>query len=309
MSARKITFKHRLEYMALYGFFLASRRLPRRSLVRMGERLGRVVFDRLKIRRHVAMENLRMAFADKKSRSELTDVARSSYEQLAGSMLEFISLYSIQERELIDDVTIEQLDRIVAAKVGGRGAVLVTGHFGSWELFGAAFVANGHPVTFLVKEQSNLLASRLQNLLRAKGGIGIVKQGPKTVRRVMQALDEGQLVGILPDQDAGTNGVFVDFLGKPASTFKGPAFFAYKANVPIVAAYIRRLPDGSHHAVVEPPIWPDPLRDRDDEIQRLTDAYTRDMERWVLRYPEHYFWLHRRWKTQPLAAGGPRSRG
>jgi KDO2-lipid IV(A) lauroyltransferase len=166
-------------------------------------------------------------------------------------------------------------------------------------------VARGYPTTFLVKEQSNPLASRMQNRLRAAGGIEIVKQGPLVARGVLRALRRGHLVGILPDQNAGRHGVFVDFLGKPASTFKGPAFFAWKANVPIVQGYVRRMPDGTHHAVVEPPIFPDPNAGEEEEVRRLTQLYTKDLERWVRAHPENYYWVHRRWKTQPDAEDGP----
>jgi KDO2-lipid IV(A) lauroyltransferase len=209
----------------------------------------------------------------------------------------------MSRQELIDEVEIEGMEILEEAlQRSGKGAMLVTGHYGNWELFGAAFVARGKPTTFLVKEQSNPLASRLQNRLREMGGIEIVKQGPLVARGVLKALRRGHMVGILPDQDARRHGVFVDFLGRPASTFKGPAFFAWKENVPIVQGYIRRLPDGRHLACAERAIWPDPQAPEDAEVQRMTQLFTSDLEKWVRAYPENYYWVHRRWKTQPEEA-------
>ena len=235
-------------------------------------------------------------------RDRLVDLARRSYMQLGGSLLEFASLWDITAEELRRIVRIDGLEHLDAIRASGRGAMLVTGHYGNWELFGAAFVAQGYPTTFLVKEQSNPLATRLQNQLRGRGGIEIVYQGPLVARGVLRALEKGHLVGILPDQDARRHGVFVDFLGRPASTFKGPAFFAWRTGVPIIQGYIRRLEDGTHHAVMLPPIHPDPAAPEDEEVRRLTELYTRDMERWVRAHPENYYWVHRRWKTQPPGA-------
>ncbi len=300
MSEKRPTWKHRLEYVGLYLLYLMGRFLPRRLFVKVGEAVGRFVFDVLRVRRRVALDNLRFVFGGEKSEKELVELARRSYAQLGGTMLEFASLSRMGRKELLEEVEIlglEHLDR--ALEVDGRGVILVTGHFGNWELFGAAFVANGYPTTFLVKEQSNPLASRMQNRLRAMGGIEIVKQGPLVARGVLRALQNGHLVGILPDQDAGRHGVFVDFMGRPASTFKGPAFFAWKANVPIIQGYVRRLPDGRHVGQMMPAIYPHPEAPEEEEVRRLTQLFTDDLERWVRRYPENYYWVHRRWKTRP----------
>lgn len=300
MATRRPTLKHRLEYLGLYVAYILGRTLPRRRFIRVGEWLGRFVFDVLRIRREVALSNLRFVFQAEKSEQELVDLARRSYAQLVGTLLEFASLSRTKKEELREIVSFEGLEHLEAAlSTPKRGAILVTGHYGNWELFGAAFVARGYPTTFLVKEQSNPLASKMQNRLRADGGIEIVKQGPLVARGVLRALRRGHLVGILPDQDAGRHGVFVDFLGRPASTFKGPAFFAWKANVPIIQGYARRMPDGTHRGKLEPPIYPDPHADEEEEVRRLTQLYTSDLERWVRAYPENYYWVHRRWKTQP----------
>ena len=300
MSGKQPTFKHRLEYAGLYLVYLMGRFLPRRRFVKVGEWVGRFVFDVLRVRRQVALENLRFVFGDHLGEDELVGLARDSYAQLGGTLLEFSSLSRTNRQELLDEVSIEGLEYLdQALEEKGRGVILVTGHYGNWELFGAAFVARGYSTTFLVKEQSNPLASKMQNRLRTMGGIEIVKQGPLVARGVLRALQKGHLVGILPDQNAGRHGVFVDFMGRSASTFKGPAFFAWKANVLIVQGYVRRLPDGRHVAKIEPPIYPDPTAPEDEEVRRLTQRFTKDLERWVRAHPENYYWVHRRWKTRP----------
>ena len=296
--ARRPTFKHRLEFLGLGIVFLLGRTFPRTAFVRLGAALGRFVFDVLGIRREVAVDNLSTAFPDR-PREELVALARRSYGQLGGSLLEFASLPGMDRDELIRCVRFENLEAIDRVRRSGRGAMLVTAHFGSWELFGASFVARGYDTTFFVKRQKNPLVADLQDDIRRRAGIEIVTEGPAVAKGVLRALRQGHLVGILPDQDARRHGVWVEFLGRPASTFKGPAFFAYRADVPIIPAYVRRTEDGDHVGVVLDPIHPDTSRDQEEEVFRLTQAYTDLMTAWIRRHPEHYFWVHRRFKSTP----------
>ena len=299
MRRQRPTFRHRLEFFGLYCVFLMGRFLPRRRFVRLGAFVGRVCFDVFRIRRDVSLSNLRRVFGSERSERELVALARRSYAGLGSSLLEFCSLWSMSEAELIAAVRMERMDVLEAVLAEGRGCMFVTAHYGSWELYGAAFAARGYKTTFLVKDMKNPLVARLQDELRRRGKIDIVKDGPLVARGVLRALQKNHLVGILPDQDARRHGVFADFLGTPASTYRGPAFFAYRSGVPIIAAYIRRLPDGSHVGTMYPAIYPRTSQPEEAEIARLTQAYTDCMNDWIRRYPEEYFWVHRRWKTQP----------
>ena len=111
-------------------------------------------------------------------------------------------------------------------------------------------------------------------------------------------------MALLSDQDARRAGIFVDFLGRPASTFQGAAQFALRMESAIVCCYVVRRPDETHIATFLPPIEVDTGAERDREIQRLTAEHTRRLERCIEEHPDHYFWAHRRWKTEPLARAG-----
>ncbi len=313
IEAEKPRFKHRLEYAGLYLVFLLSRIVPKRASLGVGAWVGRVVFDVLKIRRDVALSNLRFVFDQTKSEQEIVDLGRRSYEQLGRSLMEFAQLYSSSPEERLARVRIENTEYLEQMMADGNGCVMVTGHYGNWEMFGSALAAHGYKTTYIVKRQHNPYSNRMQEELRRRGGINTVEEGPFMSRAVLRALRSRHIVGVLPDQDARRHGVFVNFLGRPASTFKGPAFFAYRANVPLFAGFIRRLEDGNHVATLLAPIHPDPSRPQEEEIERLTQAYSDQMSEWIRRYPENYFWVHRRWKTKPPrpAAGavGPGATG
>lgn len=296
--AKRPTLKHRLEFLGLGLVFVLGRFLPRRFFVWLGAAIGGFVHDALKVRREVTRSNLRAAFPDKPE-GEVHTLAREVYAQLGSSILEFAALPGMDGKDLRAAVHIENLHIVDELMAAGRGIMFVTPHFGSWELFGASFVAQGYPTTFFVKRQKNPLVADLQDDIRRRAGIEIVTEGPGVARGVLRALQAGRLLGILPDQDARRHGVFVEFLGRPASTFKGAAFFAARAGVPIVPGFVRRQPDGNHIGTILPPIEPDPTHDPEAEVFRLTQLFTDTMTEWILRYPENYFWVHRRFKSTP----------
>lgn len=197
---------------------------------------------------------------------------------------------------------IEGLEHLASCRAAGSGALLVSGHYGNWELMGASVTARGYPVKFLIKTQSNPWVDRLQNETRAAAGLGVIRPG-LALREMVHVLRRGEFIGLLGDQDAGRDGLFVDFLGRPASVFRGPAYLAYRLGCPIIFGHINRLPNGQHRVTFEPPLFADPDWDEPTAIARLTEAHVRTLERVIRSAPEHYWWLHRRWKTRPPAPG------
>ena len=195
---------------------------------------------------------------------------------------------------------LEHLERALA---GGRGAILLSGHVGNIELYGA-FLAQRAPVDFVVRALSNPRVEALLSRQRTAAGVGQISAAIGT-RRVYRALRENRCVAMLADQDARRHGVFMPFLGTPASTALGPARIALATRAPIVTGFGFRRPDGRHELEVQPPLGDDP--DAGDPrapgaAERLTALHVARLERWVRARPESWFWLHRRWKTAPPAA-------
>lgn len=266
--------------------------------MRLGGLLGIVAFDLLRIRRGVTLENLKASFGERFDEREMRRIGRRSYINFAKSMVEFASIGRLSRERIRKIVRIEGSEHLDRCLERGGGIVVVTGHFGSWELLGAASVAHGYPVDFLVGEQSNSLVDDLMNDLRRSAGIGIIARGI-AARGVFASLKKNRIVALLGDQDARRSGIFVDFLGRPASTFQGAAQFALRMRSPIVCCYIVRLASEDHEAVFLPPIEVEVEAEREGEIRRLTEEHTKAFEKAVLLHPDHYFWAHRRWKTRP----------
>ncbi len=288
--------RHLLEFAALYLLYLATRLVPRRALLGLGRGLGRLTWRLLPIRRAVVLANLRAAFGDELSGGEIEDLARRFYEQLGTTLMEFFKLGSLGRERILALVTIEGREHLEACR--GSGALLTSGHLGNWELLGAYLAALGYPIQFLAKAQSNPWVDRVHNAIRRRAGIGVIGQGAQ-VRQLVYALRRGEYVGILADQDAGDQGVFVDFLGREASVPRGPAYFAWRTGTPLVPCAILRRPDGGHHVVITEPIPVDPAWDEATAVAELSRRHTARLESFVRRRPDLYFWVHRRWKTRP----------
>ncbi|MBN1885902.1 MAG: lysophospholipid acyltransferase family protein [Candidatus Krumholzibacteriota bacterium] len=280
------------------------RLLPMRAAVRVGGLLGIVAFDVVRIRRAVTLANLERALGDVLDRRARIRTGRRSYVNFAKSMVEFASLGRLGAGRVLDLVSFagrEHADDVLAR----GGAIVVTGHFGSWELLGAAAAAAGMPVEFLVGEQQNRMVDGLMNDLRRSAGIGIIPRGV-AARGIFAALKRGHLVALLSDQEARRGaGVIVDFFGIPSSTYPGAAQFAYRAGKPILFCYIVRRPDETHEAVFLPPIEVDPSAERETEVLRLTAAHAAALEAAIRKHPDHWLWAHKRWKTSPPAGGLP----
>ncbi len=291
-----------LVYLLVAGIVKLAQLLPHGAALHFGSFLGRFTFSVVRMRRRVALENLSAAFPDK-TRPELLKIAGDTYRNLGMSLVEYARLPVTTTEQMAERVTVEGGRNFDAALQRAKGAVLVTGHFGSWELMGARLRSQGYPLNFLVGEQTNTAVDNMMNDLRRSKGIGIISMGV-SMRNVLKALKQNQFVGMLSDQDAGSRGVFVDFMGRPASTPFGPASFAVRTGAALICGFIVREGLSRHRVILEPPLLPVPGASDAEESLRLTQEYTSLLEKYVRERPDHWLWLHRRWKTSPKAPAG-----
>jgi KDO2-lipid IV(A) lauroyltransferase len=298
--------KHRLEYLGTLFLLFLARILPLSWVLALGKALGKLTFSVLRIRRRVALENLAHAFPEK-SRAELKNIARRSYENFGMMLLEYLRLPKLSEEELRRIITFrapKDEEPLKQALALGKGAVCMTGHFGNWEYLGALFSALKYPMVYLYQEQNNPYVDRLIHETRTRMQMPSIPRGA-ALRGILKALRERKFVAILADQDAGSNGQFVDFLGRPASTGRGPAAFVLRSQAPIVFCVAIRQPGGKHAVECELLTfnfskdgsqrgWSE-----EKQLRYITEAWTKVLEKYIRRYPDHWFWMHRRWKTRP----------
>ncbi len=287
--------RYRIEYYAVYILIFTLNLVPYKIAMIAADLIGFLAFSIFRIRREVTLDNLKKSFKDKYSNSEYLKIGARSYRNIAKGFIEYGLFPSLRKKDLSGLITVTGKENLQKIKDSGCGAVFVTGHFGSWELMGAYIASQGWPIDYLVGEQHNLLVNKVMNDHRRIFGIGLIEMGV-AARGVFKAVRNGKMVCMLSDQDAGKDGTIVEFLGRPASTPKGPAAFAIKTKSFLACGFIVR--EGDRHVItIEPPFDFTPAGDKEKDINRLTQKYTTLIESYVNRYPDHWFWPHRRWKS------------
>ncbi|MCI0452176.1 MAG: lysophospholipid acyltransferase family protein [Candidatus Latescibacteria bacterium] len=292
-----------LEHAAVRGALSLAGRIPLEAGQRIGAAIGCLGFDLVRARRDVSIENIMTSLGV--SRGAATKIARAAYANSGRCLMEFAAFAHLTRAEVLDLVAVEGFENVERVRAEGKGCIIVAAHLGHWEMIGAVMVAMGVPIHFLVGQQTNARVDDVMNDLRRKQGIGIITRSV-ALRKVLQALTERQFVAMLPDQDARKGGVMVDFLGRPASTVRGPALFAIRRNCAILPVFMSRT--GSRHLMtVEEPLYPRPLENEDDVVRDLTQRYTDRITARVRMHPDEYFWPHRRWKTKAAQEAQPHS--
>ena len=289
---------HAIEALLARGLFAASRALPWPGGTGAGAALGSLT-GALGIRRRVAEANLALAFPER-TPAERAAILAAHYREVGRIATEYARLPELATapdgRVVAEVHGLEHFERM-----RGRGAIVMTGHFGNFELFGSYFTRL-NPIDFVVKPLSNPRVEALVADLRRRAGVGLIPLGGG-LKHVFRALRAGHWVAMLADQDARRHGVFVPFFGRPASTPEGPARIALQLGVPIMMGFMRRRADGRHRVDFEPPHLP-AGEASEDNVVALTAWHTARLERAVREAPEHWFWLHRRWKTPPPETPG-----
>lgn len=273
-----------------------------RTVHKFAELLGWAAFSIIRIRRKVVMENLHRAFPDI-SQGKLKKIALRAYQNFAKMMFEYSRFPIMKQEEVLSLGQMEGEEHLQWALKNGKGALLVAGHFGNWELMGAYLAQKGYPIAFLVGRQKNQWVDDLMNEHRKRMGIEIIPMGI-AMRRVIRTLWNNGWVALLADQDAGKDGIFVDFFNTKVSNHQGPAVFALRTGAPIIFGSAIRLPSGLHRFEFEL-IRTDQFKGTasSENVLALTQAYTSLLEKAIRKYPDHWFWMHRRWKTRPSEEG------
>ena len=271
-------------------------RLPRKLALSSGAALAAIVFWLSSDGRYRALRHLAVGLGLDNPLA-IRRFARRCFQNMGKNVMEFMQLPRMSPEKIHQIVTFEGKEHIDQVLGQGKGAIILTGHFGNWELLAASIVANGYPLRPIARQ---LRSKRLNALVcdhREKAGYSSIDRD--AIRPALRCLKQNELLGIVADVDTSTDGVFVEFLGRPAHTPYSPVAIALKTGAAILPTFIIRQPDDSHRAIVEPPLVLQRSGDRESDLVANTQRFTKVIESYVQRYPEQWIWMHERWKTQP----------
>ena len=279
--------------VAPLGWLLAH--LPTELGLWSGRRIGDLLWVALPKRRAVTLENLRLAFAGEPE-AERRRLGRRSFEHLGMNIVESCVFFFRPPSVLLSRVELGDPDPVLAAAAQGKGILGLTAHYGNWELLAASHELSVFPLSVVVRPLDNPIIDRLIERFRQRSGVELIGKR-RALPEILGALQRGRIVGILLDQNASrAEGVFVPFFGVPASTSKAMALISLRTGAPVVPIFIRRIEGGRHRveagAAISPPL--------DGDVTEYTAAFNRSIESAIRRAPEQWFWMHNRWKTQPV---------
>ena len=289
-----------LQYVALRVASMMMHCWPVGMNLRMASMIGGLVYAVDRKHRERALANIARSFPEMPA-GRREKLARQSMEQLFMLLVEVLFTTRLIRfdtwRKYIELKNIgPTLELLIAKK---SGVILLTGHYGNWEILGYLLATLGLETTSVARPLDNpYINDWLLGVRQRRGQRILAKKG--ATDEIPDLLRRGGAVAFIADQNAGRKGIFVDFFGRKASTYKSIGLLAMECRTPIVVGYARRLTEPFRFCVgIQDIIYPKDWENQDDALRYITQRFTRGIEDFVREGPGQYWWVHRRWKTRP----------
>ena len=279
---------HKITYLFLNLLKSLLSSITIRSRKRLAFHLASFMYHHLQLRKSLATKNIKKAFPGW-SNSKVDFTIRRTYSFFSQNLIDFISV-----PKTWDGITIKVKGKKILNKAisKNKGVILISGHFGCWEILGK-WVGEQVPLfTGVALRQKNRGANKFfQEQREISGARHIFRKEP--IEKMYDVLKSKGILGLVSDQDAKRKGVFVKFFGYPASTPRGASLFHIQTAAPIVFGICVKR--SSKYYMIK---FFDVITSKKN-IKHITQQYTRILEQCIRSHPEQYFWFHRRWKTKP----------
>jgi len=283
-----LNFTHKITYHFLGFISNLVTKLSLRTQIIISQHIASVLYHYIPKRKNVAIKNIQTAFP-KCSDIWVANTLKKCYKFFAYNFIQFLALPKSTDSIKIQINGQTALDNAIEQ---GKGVILISSHFGPWEILGHWLGVNNYQLRGVAHKQKNKGANRFFEEKRQLSGIKHIyrKVGMDVFYNI---LEEKKILGLVSDQDAKNKGIFINFFNKPASTHKGAAIFHLNTNAPMI--YGICIQTGFQEYKIELI----PITSVKNTIKDIIQEYTLTLERIIQKYPEQYFWFHNRWKTNP----------
>ena len=299
MKLKKSRIIQLIEFVAAMAFTLPFYLLPHKLAFRAGEQVGEFMYRIMSRRRQIGYKNLTIAFGNELSDQEKHQILRANFRNLGKALVEVLHFPKMNKSYLREKVTIVGQENYLAAQQKGRGMIYLTAHVGNWEMSSHAQSAAGYPSSIVVRPLDNHFLDKIVSRRRTMYGNKLLARR-KGLKQIIAALKQNEGVGILMDQNTKRKqGIFVDFFGKPACTTPVIAMLALRYDVPVIPGFIVRTGFDTHTLHLGPEIAIQKTGDIQKDIEVNTALFNKIIEDFIRQYPDQWFWIHNRWKTQP----------
>ncbi len=280
--------------IALRLILTPLRRMPLPMARGFGRGLGRLLYAGLSRYRRVCLKNLTLVYRDL-SPAEITRMARAVFAHFGQVAAEFIQLPRLSRDGVDALTTVEGEENLQAALEGGKGVLLITGHFGNWEWMARWLTTHGYALNVVARDARDPEATKLMAETRVGSGAKVLYRG-SSVRGILGALKRNEIAALLPDQNAAD--VFVPFFGFPTGTVDGPAVLHLKTGSPLLFSWCWR--EGDRFRIsFEPPVVIEAEGSKTESIERVMALVNARLEAQIRLRPTQWLWLHNRWKASP----------
>lgn len=282
-----MNFKDQLTYILLKLISKKSRNISEIDRRKLAIKLAAFVYNFVPIRKKEAFKNIKTAFPEM-NHHWINKQLKGSYQIVINNFIDFLSLpnsyqkikYKIENQDIFDKAIKKE-----------KGLILLTAHFGLWEKWGAWFGMNNYPIWGVIQKQANKGADLFFKEIRESYGMNHIYR-KSSINKIYELIKKKKIVILASDQDARKNGVRVNFFNKPTYTPKGAAKFHIKTDVPMVFSVGYMEPDGT--IVIS---FSEIKIKSNLSVENISQIYTNKLEKIIKRYPDHYFWFHRKWKS------------
>ena len=312
-KVRSYTNRHRRQmetkghYLFRTFFFLlciGARALSFNGAYRLGKIIGSI-FYRSGLRRHVAMTNLDIAFGDSKSTAEKEKIYRDSLVNFGQVIVNWLRLPFMKEsfwKENVKFTNEELLKRVMNRK---KGAILLAGHIGMWDLAGGKIGMSGYPFSVVARRIKNSFLDKWAIDTRCRMNFGTI-QNRKSMNRIKEGLRRGEAIAMALDQGMQLEqGVFIDWMGRPACSVRSVSYIAKTMGTPVIMAYMLQHGPKEFEVICRDEVSYDSHADPKQELLLNTQKQSDIVQRVILEHPGQWFWIHKRWKVQPEGVPNP----
>lgn len=287
------------QYLALRGAGTLLHTFGIRRNLATARGAGSLMYKYDQRHRERAQQNIQRAMPDLEPQAvdAMVEGSMQHFLQLAVEVMFTTRL--IQTDSWSHRIKFKGMEEVMELILSDRPTILVTGHYGNWELLGYVLGLLGIDASAVARPLDNPLINDWAMGVREKKGMKIISKFGATDDMV-NVMERGGTLGFIGDQNAGDKGLFVPFFNRLASAYKSIGLLAIRYDAPVVCGYaIRKGDDFNYEAGAADIIYPEQWKSQPDPLYYLTARYTRALENMVYLAPEQYLWIHRRWKSRP----------
>ena len=289
--------QNRVEYFFFLLLTSFLRLFPFRVVQRFGSAFGTFVYSVLRLRRSLVLDNLRHAYPEK-SEQERIAIGRASTQNLFMAYFEIAVMDTLSREELMSMIRFPGASAVDAVLEEGKGTIFLSGHYGNWELLALTvplFSRQQHRHTLIVQKQRNPYINEFMTRMRARFGTNVVVM-ERALRESLRALSDGKGIALIADQSGPESGIYTDFFGRPVSTHQGPAVFQVRSGAPIVLILLVREGWGKFRIEMERVDLTGITGTEEEKMKEVTQRHVTALERHIRQHPDHWLWMHKRWK-------------